>query len=93
MPHREPHAYPRRILLATSGLTPQILTETLYALAVAAVPAFVPNEIHVVTTGEGRHRLMLTLLDPSTARRRTVPLLALPPQFRIGLPESPHANT
>jgi CRISPR-associated protein (TIGR02584 family) len=70
MRYREPHEYPRRILLATTGLAPQILTETLYALAVTAVPAFVPSEIHVVTTDEGRHRLMLTLLDPSTARLR-----------------------
>ena len=70
MTYREPHEHPRRILLATSGLAPQVLTETLYALAVETVPAFVPNEIHVVTTDEGRHRLMLTLLDPSTARLR-----------------------
>jgi CRISPR-associated protein (TIGR02584 family) len=70
MPYREPHEHPRRILLASTGLAPQILTETLYALAVTSVPAFVPTEIHVVTTEEGRHRLMLTLLDPSTARLR-----------------------
>src|SRR5437764_2068171 len=70
MPYREPHEHPRRILLATTGLAPQILTETLYALAVKTVPAFVPTEIHVVTTNEGRHRLMLTLLDPSTAKLR-----------------------
>jgi len=30
-----PHDYPKRILLAVSGLSPQVLTETFYALAVA----------------------------------------------------------
>src|SRR5574337_1069108 len=28
-----PHTYPRRVLLAVTGLSPQIVTETLYALA------------------------------------------------------------
>lgn len=64
----EPSTFPRRILLATIGLAPQILTETLYALAVCGDPPFVPNEIHVITTEEGRHRLTLALLDASTAK-------------------------
>ena len=67
MAFREPHEFPRRILLATTGLNPQILTETLYALAVTGDPPFVPTEIQVITTAEGRHRLTLTLLDPSSA--------------------------
>ena len=37
------HSYPRRILLCVTGLTPQILTETLYALAVQRQPPFVPT--------------------------------------------------
>ncbi len=49
----KPSAYPRRILLAVTGLSPQIVTETLYALAVAQRPAFAPTEIHLVTTVEG----------------------------------------
>lgn len=61
-----PSSYPRRVVLATLGLAPQVLTETLYCLA-RATPAFVPTEIHVVTTLEGRHRAELTLLDPSSA--------------------------
>ena len=35
--------YPRRILLAVTGLSPQIVTETLYALAVERTAAWVPN--------------------------------------------------
>jgi CRISPR-associated protein (TIGR02584 family) len=29
----EPHPFPRRILLCVTGLSPQIITETLYALS------------------------------------------------------------
>jgi len=54
------------VLLASLGLAPQVLTETLYCLA-RSEPAFVPTEIHIVTTMEGRHRAILTLLDESTA--------------------------
>jgi CRISPR-associated protein (TIGR02584 family) len=76
MTGRDPSSFPRRILLATVGLSPQIVTETLYALAVPNDPAhpglrrdppFVPTEIHIITTQEGRHRAILSLLDPSTA--------------------------
>jgi len=59
----EPHQYPRRILLCASGLSPAIITETLYALAVVQRPAFVPTEVHLVTTREGAARARLTLLD------------------------------
>jgi hypothetical protein len=38
--------YPRRILLAVTGLTPQVITETLYALAIQRQPAFIPTDIH-----------------------------------------------
>jgi CRISPR-associated protein (TIGR02584 family) len=60
-----PGAHARRVLLAVSGLSPQIVTETLYALAVAATPAdrFVPPEVQVVTTAEGAERVRRHLLD------------------------------
>jgi CRISPR-associated protein (TIGR02584 family) len=57
-----PHSYPRRILLAVTGLSPQIVTETLYALSVKQEPSFVPTEIHVITTAEGADRARLALL-------------------------------
>ncbi len=57
-------SWPRRILLCVTGLTPQIITETLYALAVRQRPAFVPTEVHLLTTSEGASRARLTLLDP-----------------------------
>lgn len=63
-----PETYPRRVLLAVSGLTPQILTETLFALAVKAKPEFVPTEIHLITTLEGAERARLQLLHPETGK-------------------------
>ncbi len=56
-------AYPRRILLAVTGLSPQVVTETLYALAVAAERPWIPTEIHLLTTADGRRRAELALLS------------------------------
>lgn len=56
--------YSRRILLLVTGLTPQVVTETLYALAVQSEEKFIPTEIHVISTGEGAERARLSLLDP-----------------------------
>lgn len=56
--------FPRRVLLAVTGLTPQIVTETLYALAVAQQEPWIPTEIRLITTAEGAQRAQLTLLDP-----------------------------
>lgn len=58
-----PSAYPRRILLAVTGLSPQIVTETLHALAVGKDDPFVPTEIHLITTAEGAERARLALLS------------------------------
>lgn len=63
-----PGDFPRRILLAVTGLTPQIVTETLYALAVDAEEKFVPTEIHVITTEEGAQRARLQLLDAQSGQ-------------------------
>jgi CRISPR-associated protein (TIGR02584 family) len=53
-------------------LAPQIVTETLYALATDQDPPFVPNEIHIITTDDGRQRVELMLLDPSMAKLRAL---------------------
>jgi CRISPR-associated protein (TIGR02584 family) len=49
-------------MLATVGLAPQIVSETLYALSVSADPPFVPTEIHVITTRPGAERMSAALL-------------------------------
>lgn len=60
----EPSAFPRRILLAVTGLSPQVVTETLYALAVVGCDApFVPTEVHLLTTTDGAERARLSLLS------------------------------
>ena len=57
-----PESYSRRILLAVSGLSPQIVTETVYALAVASQP-WIPTEVHLITTREGAQGARLLLLS------------------------------
>lgn len=57
-----PHEFSRRILLVIIGKTPQIFTETLYKLAVQENPAFVPTEIHIITTSDGARSAELALL-------------------------------
>lgn len=54
-----------RILMCVSGMSPAIVTETLYALVTQTQP-FVPDEIHVVTTLEGKGQIMEKLLTPQT---------------------------
>lgn len=59
-----PDRYPRRVLLAVSGMSPQILTETLWALTQRQTPAFFPTEIHLITTRAGALNAERNLLDP-----------------------------
>jgi CRISPR-associated protein (TIGR02584 family) len=58
----DPASYPRRILLAVTGLSPQIVTETLYALA-AERRLWVPTEIRIITTRQGAEKARRTLLS------------------------------
>jgi CRISPR-associated protein (TIGR02584 family) len=60
---KHPHEYQKRILLAVSGLTPQIVTETIYALAVNRQDPFVPTEVYLLSTNEGARRAKLLLLS------------------------------
>ncbi|MGH7067939.1 MAG: CRISPR-associated ring nuclease Csm6 [Acetobacteraceae bacterium] len=62
----DPASYSSRILLAVTGLSPQILTETLYALVVQGQPAFVPTRIEVLTTTAGRRLAIRSLLAPES---------------------------
>ena len=58
-PNPEPE---KRILLAVTGLTPQVVTETLYAL-MREGPDALPHEVHILTTAEGAERARLALLS------------------------------
>ncbi|MGF1642988.1 MAG: CRISPR-associated ring nuclease Csm6, partial [Thiotrichales bacterium] len=53
----------RRILLAVTGLSPQVVTETVYALACHPNEPWIPHEIHLITTREGAERARLALLS------------------------------
>jgi CRISPR-associated protein (TIGR02584 family) len=53
------------ILLAVSGMTPQIITETLYGIYQQDKHA-VPTRIEVITTQSGKQRLIDTLLGPDS---------------------------
>ncbi len=57
-----PESYPRRILVAVTGLSPQIVTETLYALAVEKNPPFIPTEVRLITTQQGAQKAKQSLL-------------------------------
>lgn len=50
------------VLLCASGMSPAIITETLFALITRPAP-FLPREIHVVTTALGRREIFNQLLD------------------------------
>jgi CRISPR-associated protein (TIGR02584 family) len=58
----------RNILVAVVGLTPQVVTETLYYLTQVRDPPAAIAEIHVLTTQPGRQRLLADLLAPHTGR-------------------------
>lgn len=81
-----PARYSRRVLLAVAGLSPQILTETLYALAQSGREAFIPTEIYLITTVEGANRARLMLLSEKPGwfhrlrREYALPEIDFPPE-------------
>jgi CRISPR-associated protein (TIGR02584 family) len=64
-----PEEYSRRVLLAVTGLSPQIITETLYVLAVEK--DWIPTEIQIITTCRGAENAQRDLLsnDPGWFHR------------------------
>ncbi len=57
----------KKQLLCVTGLTPQVVTETLYALHQAGQT--MPDTIHIMTTVEGAERARLTLLKDQWLQR------------------------
>ena len=51
----------QNILFAVTGLTPQVVTETLYAMHLQGMQ--LPTAIHILTTAEGYQRAKLTLIN------------------------------
>jgi len=56
----------RDILVAVAGLTPQVITETLYYLTQVRNPPVTLAAIHILTTRRGKERLLASLLAPGT---------------------------
>jgi len=55
----------KNILLAVSGLSPQVITEAIYALLHEGRPV---HALHVITTRSGKERLLAGLFDPDCPR-------------------------
>lgn len=55
----------KNILLAVMGLSPQVITETLFALH---QNGYRVDEVHVITTGEGKERIHAELLAGGTGQ-------------------------
>lgn len=51
----------REILIFVAGATPQIITETIYALAMQSPPVYA-DELHIITHSRGKQRIMETLV-------------------------------
>jgi CRISPR-associated protein (TIGR02584 family) len=65
---KQPHHYKKRILLAVSGMSPQIVTETLFSLATREKDKFIPTEIFLITTADGKKQAEHQLLHPDTGK-------------------------
>lgn len=55
----------RRILLVVTGLSEQVVTETVFALAQENDGEGLPHDVHIVTTSTGAERVRLNLLSDS----------------------------
>ena len=60
----------KKILFCVTGMSPAVVTETLYALT--QQKNFVPDEIHIVTTINGKNKLMRDLLGIEGGRSISV---------------------
>jgi CRISPR-associated protein (TIGR02584 family) len=67
------------VLLCLAGLSPAVVTEALYVLAVVRRPPVCPSEIVIITTGEAVKAVEDTLLGPAGAIERLVAEHRLPP--------------
>ncbi len=52
----------KEILIFVTGATPQIITETIYALAVKTPPV-IPHKLYFITTSKGKELIRKTLLE------------------------------
>ncbi len=79
----EPASYLRRVLLVVSGMSPQILTETLWALTQSRHPGFIPTEIRMLTTAGGYRNARKRLLEEGHFARFCNEYEVQPPCFDV----------
>lgn len=60
----------REIFIFVAGATPQVITETIYALSLANPPVH-PHEVRIITTTLGRKRIQETLIGQGMLRSLT----------------------
>ncbi len=60
----------RPVALCLAGLSPAVVTETLFGLAVARRPPVIPDEVHILTTGAAYPSVAGRLLGPEGALAR-----------------------
>ncbi|RKY85080.1 TIGR02584 family CRISPR-associated protein [candidate division KSB1 bacterium] len=58
----------QNVLIAVTGLTPQVITETLYYFTQVRKPPLNISEVYVITTLKGRKAILKSLLDNSTGK-------------------------
>ncbi len=68
----QPTESPIRTLVISLGLSPQVVTETLWALGIELQPAWVPDEIVLITTSQGARVAEATLLNAGEGRIRAL---------------------
>lgn len=67
VPAEKPKETPlRKVLVAIVGMSPQVVTETLWALRTER--GFVPDEVRVILTRSARDCVVKSLLDPAEGR-------------------------
>ncbi|MGY4676971.1 CRISPR-associated ring nuclease Csm6 [Pasteurella sp. P03HT] len=62
--------YSKKILLSVTGMSPAVVTETLYALVTEK--NFIPTEIQVITTIQGKNKLLEALLGIVGGRKEKI---------------------
>ena len=60
----------KQILLAITGMSPQVVTETLYGIHCNNQPW--PDEIHIITTAKGKEQARLGLITPSMNNKTVI---------------------
>jgi CRISPR-associated protein (TIGR02584 family) len=86
-------AYKQRVLIVLVGMSPAVLTETIWALATLdESERFIPTCVKVITTGAGKRKLIDQVLTPKPWRTGSASVFDRLCAQPIGLPRLPFAE-